>query len=313
VKYQTLVSIIINNYNYGKFMTEAINSALNQTYKKIEIIVVDDGSTDNSREIIASYGERIIPVYKENGGQPSCYNAGFAASKGEIICFLDSDDIFLPNKIERIVNIFQLDEEIDWCFHNRQLIDENYKPLNYNTTGNDVSGKCDFRKKIQSGKIPPHLPPSSALCFKHSLLEQILPMPTTTKMSASDYYVKYMAVGLSKGFLLGEELTHQRIHGNNAATLQNDKKHLQAREQLFTSLWIRQEFPQFSKFANKICAVGIAINKKYSKQDYDNSSLIDNYLKYVSWNEKIVITILLIYYYYYSDIKKYLSLKVFRA
>jgi glycosyltransferase involved in cell wall biosynthesis len=87
-----LVSIIINNYNYDRFLAEAINSALNQTYPYTEVIVVDDGSTDNSRQIIAEYGDRIIPILQPNGKQASAFNNGFAHSKGEIIIFLDSDD-----------------------------------------------------------------------------------------------------------------------------------------------------------------------------------------------------------------------------
>src|SRR5207248_11792671 len=84
-----LVSILINNYNYGRFLRDAIDSALRQTYTNTEVIVVDDGSTDDSRQIIAGYGSRIVPVLKENGVQASAFNAGFAASKGQWICFLD--------------------------------------------------------------------------------------------------------------------------------------------------------------------------------------------------------------------------------
>ena len=80
-----IVSIIINNYNYDRFLAEAIDSALNQTYPHVEIIVVDDGSTDNSRNIIADYGNRIVPVLKSNGGQACSFNEGFKASQGEII------------------------------------------------------------------------------------------------------------------------------------------------------------------------------------------------------------------------------------
>ena len=66
-----LASIIINNYNYGRFLSEAINSALKQDYHPTEVIVVDDGSTDNSQQIIASYGERIIPIFKDKRRRPS--------------------------------------------------------------------------------------------------------------------------------------------------------------------------------------------------------------------------------------------------
>ena len=101
-----LTSILINNYNYARFLDEAIDSALRQNYPRKEIIVVDDGSTDNSREIISRYGDRIIPIFKENGGQASAFNAGVARCQGDILCFLDSDDFFYPDKLERVAAAF---------------------------------------------------------------------------------------------------------------------------------------------------------------------------------------------------------------
>src|SRR5206468_3986800 len=95
-----VASIIVNNYNYGRFLREAVDSALNQTYRNTEVIVVDDGSTDGSPEIIASYGDRIVPVLKQNGGQNSALNAGFSLSRGDVILFLDSDDVLLPTAVE---------------------------------------------------------------------------------------------------------------------------------------------------------------------------------------------------------------------
>src|SRR4029078_7561808 len=83
-----LVSIIINNYNYAPYLAAAIDSALAQDYGKSELIVVDDGSTDCSQGIIASYGSQLTAIYKQNGGQASALNVGFAASCGEIIIFL---------------------------------------------------------------------------------------------------------------------------------------------------------------------------------------------------------------------------------
>src|SRR5437879_4319345 len=96
----SLASIIINNYNYARFLREAVESALNQTYQNTEVIVVDDGSTDSSREIISSYGDRIIPILKCNGGQNSALNAGFSVGRGNVILFLDSDDVLLPTAVE---------------------------------------------------------------------------------------------------------------------------------------------------------------------------------------------------------------------
>src|SRR5687768_5034795 len=91
-----LVSVVINNYNYGRYLGPAIDSALQQSYPCVEVIVVDDGSTDHSRAVIAGYGHRIIPIYKANGGQASALNAGYEESQGEIVIFLDADDLLGP-------------------------------------------------------------------------------------------------------------------------------------------------------------------------------------------------------------------------
>lgn len=294
---EPLVSIIVGNYNYDRFIAKALDSALNQTYKNIEVIVVDDGSTDGSRSIISSYGDRVIPVFKENGGQPSNYNAGFAASHGQIICFLDSDDLFLPNKIERIVQIFETHELVDWCFHSLELIDENENPLPWTTTVNYPTCESDYRGRLQAGRIPPNLPPSPCLCFRRSLLDKILPMPTTQSMPGSDHYVKFMAVALSKGFVLNEALTLQRIHGKNMGTLRKDKAYSRAREALFTGQWIRQEFPLFRKFANKLFAIGTASTWYAGNRDLENTELIKDYLASSSWLETIEIHLRAAFYY----------------
>ncbi len=103
---QPLVSIVINNYNYGHFLREAIDSALQQTYEPLEVIVVDDGSTDESRPIIGEYGDRIIPLLKENGGQASALNAGFARSQGQIVIFLDADDVLHATIAQKVVAVY---------------------------------------------------------------------------------------------------------------------------------------------------------------------------------------------------------------
>ncbi|HEY9612926.1 glycosyltransferase family 2 protein, partial [Allocoleopsis sp.] len=175
-----LVSILINNYNYGHFLPEAIVSALNQTYSNVEVIVVDDGSTDNSQEIIKSYGDKIIPILKENGGQASAFNTGFAASRGEIICFLDSDDLFKAEKAAELANIFVENPDIGWCFHPLEFLSTRPEKMSQPSyTGS--SGKYDIRPYIKRGKLKGILPfdslATSGMCFRRSLLQQILPMP----------------------------------------------------------------------------------------------------------------------------------------
>ena len=86
------VSIVVNNYNYGGVSPVRIRSALEQRGAEIEVIVVDDGSTDSSREMIARFADRVRPVYQQNLGQKGAFNSGFAAANGDIVMFLDADD-----------------------------------------------------------------------------------------------------------------------------------------------------------------------------------------------------------------------------
>lgn len=100
-----LVSIIICNYNYDRFIRSSIESALAQNYRNTEVIVVDDGSTDSSRAVIGEFAAKgvIKAICQANQGQCSAYNAGFAASCGEIVMFMDSDDVYMPQVVEEVV------------------------------------------------------------------------------------------------------------------------------------------------------------------------------------------------------------------
>jgi glycosyltransferase involved in cell wall biosynthesis len=102
-----LVSVVITNFNYGRFLAEAIDSALSQSWEKLEVIVVDDGSTDGSRATIESYGSRIRPLYQANGGQTAAFNTGFAASRGDVVIFLDADDRLRPGCLATVAGLWE--------------------------------------------------------------------------------------------------------------------------------------------------------------------------------------------------------------
>ena len=100
------VTIAICNYNYERFLAEAIDSALAQDYPATEVLVVDDGSTDGSRKIIESYGTRIRAVMKENGGQVSAYNRALDEIDSEYAILLDADDLLYPNAVTEVMRRF---------------------------------------------------------------------------------------------------------------------------------------------------------------------------------------------------------------
>ena len=101
------ISVIIPAYNGEKYLAETIESVLSQTFKDFEVIVVDDGSTDRTREIAQSYGNELFYVFKENGGPGSARNAGIKVSKGRFIALLDHDDLWLPEKLEKQISLIK--------------------------------------------------------------------------------------------------------------------------------------------------------------------------------------------------------------
>ncbi len=261
---QPLVSILINNYNYEQFLGDAINSALAQTYKKIEIIVVDDGSTDASRQIIADYGDRILSVLKLNGGQASAFNAGFAASSGEIICFLDSDDLFVREKVQRVVEIFEGDAQSGWCFDRLRLFDHGTQDP-YFAPGTPIPshhtyGRWDVRAVIEQTGVAPYIPAAtSALSFRREMLERILPMPEAIPIT-SDNYIKFVALAFSAGVMCSEELSLQRIHGSNAYTKKGtDKRKLVGQIRMLTGFYLFDKSTILRNLAKRSFASGLGM------------------------------------------------------
>ena len=184
-----LVSIIISNYNYARFLKQAVDSALGQTHPEVEVIVVDDGSTDNSREIIAQYGERVVPVFKANGGMISALNAAFPLNHGEVICFLDADDALLPEAMEKVVPLFGDPRvaEVDWPL---RVVDH---------TG------------VPTGKVVP----KSGHAWSRDALEQLFPLPEEERRYGVDGYLWTIVPMLGRVEEMGEPLGFYRWHGEN--------------------------------------------------------------------------------------------------
>ncbi len=213
---QPLVSIVITNYNYAQYLRQAIDSALNQTYSSTEVIVVDDGSTDNSRQVIESYKNKIIPVYKQNGGPASAFNAGFAVSRGDIVCLLDADDVFLPQKVENVVKAFHTYPGAVLVYHKIQNIDQHSKPFAkpwppHKVICGDISSKV-----AKTGGWWP-FPPTTALSFSRKFLSKVMNVPEQGEEYRVwvDCYLADIAPFLGEVAGIEQVLSHYRIHGSN--------------------------------------------------------------------------------------------------
>ncbi len=129
---EPIVSVIIPTFNARRFVTEAIDSVLRQTFQSFEIIVVDDGSTDATKDRLAQYGDRIRYFCKRNEGVSTARNYGIARSRGKFIALLDADDLWLPEKLERQMSFFENSEEIGLCYTSAITVDQDLNVLGYN-------------------------------------------------------------------------------------------------------------------------------------------------------------------------------------
>lgn len=209
---EPLVSIVINNYNYGQFIGEAIDSALSQTYPHVEVIVVDDESSDNSVEVIQGYGDRIIPVLKQNGGQGSALNAGFAASKGAIIFFLDADDYFYPTTVEQVVANWE--PETAQCQYRLSIVDakgtfvEFYPVMEIPFDSGDV-----WQLLLSQGRYRTSV--TSGTCFSRAALQKVMPIPETDFRISADGYLVATVPFYGKVTSLDVSLGARRVHDSN--------------------------------------------------------------------------------------------------
>ena len=142
------VSVVIPTYNSAKFLVESINSVLDQNYKDYEIIVIDDGSTDNTKEVLMPFMSKIRYIFKENGGPASARNMGISQSKGKYIAFLDSDDLWLPEKLELQISMLEKRPDVGLVHSDATLFDESGKLENLHK---------GLDRKYLHGDIFPHL------------------------------------------------------------------------------------------------------------------------------------------------------------
>lgn len=211
-----LASIIVNNYNYGRYVRDAIESALVQTYTPLEVIVVDDGSTDHSPQVIESFGDRIIPVMKPNGGQASAFNAGFAYCHGDVVIYLDADDLLAPGVVEAVVHAFQKTPEAVRVQYRMEVIDAEGKLTGVKKPFSHLPLRSgDLRRHVLSFPFDIPWMPTSGNSFTAAVLRQVLPMPEDEFKILADFYLSNVTPLFGPVLFLDEVLAYYRVHGGN--------------------------------------------------------------------------------------------------
>lgn len=232
------VSIVICNYNYGRFIRSAVCSALAQTYKNTEVIVVDDGSTDSSRTVIDEFVSRgeVKAVYQHNGGQYSAYNAGFAASSGDIVMFLDADDVYLPEAVHVVVaamtaHTAKVHFRLSFIGPQGEMRDGQIpRALSCGATGSLLA----TRGLLYSSA------PGSGNAYAREAIADLFPLPVTEDKHGADFFTIYGSCLKGAVVSVDSVLGHYRLHGSpveersslvfgNAARSGNERKRLEAR------------------------------------------------------------------------------------
>jgi glycosyltransferase involved in cell wall biosynthesis len=219
-------SCIINNYNYSNFVVEAVCSALNQTVCFDEIIVVDDCSTDDSAQVLLEkFGadDRIRLILKQkNEGQLSCFNTGFSASSGDIVFFLDADDVYDPRYLEAALNTYEKYQECNFLISSHtkfeddgsSVLSEPQTPLSELQLEIIDLGYSAvialYRQRFIGG-------PTSSLSIHRNVLEKILPIPYLEdwRTRADDCLVYGASIVGARKFRMRPSFIWYRVHGKN--------------------------------------------------------------------------------------------------
>ena len=247
-----MVSIIIDNYNYARFLREAIESALRQSYHPTEVIVVDDGSTDDSRDIIRAYGDRVIPIFKHNGGQASALNAGFALSHGDVVIFLDADDILLPGTAQRVMEAFRANESIAEIQYRMEVIDVDGRPTGKLKPAPHLPLRSgDIRRYQLTFPFDMARMATSGNAFSAGVLRQIFPIPEQAyRRVGADWYMCYLAPLFGPISFLGDVGAYYRVHGANKFELAAPVLELAHVRQAILSVSVTR--PYLEKFADQL-------------------------------------------------------------
>lgn len=213
---QPLVSVLITNYNYEEFLGDAIESALRQTYQRIEVIIYDDGSTDRSVDVARGFVEkddRARLLAQENRGHFAALNEAYEACRGQVVCILDADDYFHPDKVSSVLDAFREVPQAGMVVHKLGRVDRegrdhgNYPQgadLPQGWLGPDVLASGGFVQWIQT----------SMICLRSEVADRIFPLDPDLP-EGPDIIFRAAAALLAPVAAIHEPLAYYRLHGAN--------------------------------------------------------------------------------------------------
>ena len=209
---RVFVSVLIDTYNHEHFLEEAVSSVLAQDISAAdrEILVVDDGSTDRTPEILRRFESEIRVLRKTNGGQASAFNVGIPECRGEVIAFLDGDDWWVPNKLSTVASVFLANPSVGMIGHGilESFEDGTVRPI---APERPERLRLDSLAAARVFRLRKSFLGTSRMNLRAALARQILPVPEALRIEA-DEYLFTLAAALGELVILPETLTHYRLH-----------------------------------------------------------------------------------------------------
>lgn len=198
-----LISCIVPVFNGERYLAETVSSIAHQTYRLLEIIIVNDGSTDRTEEIVSSYGSRVRYLRQRNAGPASARNLGLAGAKGEFVAFLDQDDLWHSEKLERQMARFADRNDLDLCITHVQSFCDPKLPKR----------GLQHIKSRMSGSVPGYL--TGTLLARRTMFERVGNFNTELRYGdAADWFLRAIELGINME-LLADVLMYHRIHQRN--------------------------------------------------------------------------------------------------
>lgn len=214
-----ILSVVIDNYNYEQYVGQAIESVLRQDLDRTEVVVVDDGSTDDSLRRIDAFADRVRVVEKSNGGQGSALNAGFEAAQGDWILYLDADDLLLGDPLDDIAafgepTVSCLNWQMPGVDHEGSLLGSLHPPEP------PPASSC-LEKLIECGPLSFPFVPCSGNIWPRWFLERVMPMPEPPFRHDADVYLVNLAVIYGQSRFCEKPLSAYRQHAENYMATKN--------------------------------------------------------------------------------------------
>jgi len=215
------VDVVITNHNYGRFLADAIDSALAQSRPGVSVIVVDDGSEDDSRGLLAAYEGRVEVILKDRGGQASALNAGIARCRGDVLVVLDADDVLRPEAADLVAAAFAADPDLVKVQFRMEVIDAEGRPTGVTKPFDHLNApRGDVRRAELAFPFDLAWLPGGGTAFRLSSLRELLPIPEADyPHCGADWYLVHLSALSGSAGALDDICAEYRIHGGNGYEL----------------------------------------------------------------------------------------------